>query len=712
MHLALRLPTTARLYPVVQAADAGPTSTLTARLNRRIASYRRRVAEGSRIALLLAWAVATHAPSALSSETVIDLASYPDAFRIQANAIGDSFSAFLDSCDINGDGIQDLLVSASEAAGPADSRPLGGEAYIVYGARKRWSGTTTIGPIHNAIVYGRLAGDNFASHVVCGDTNGDRFDDLIVGAYSADSASGQRVDSGQVHLILGGPNLPAVIDLASAPHTTIWGAAAGYTSGRVLAVGDLNGDGLADIVINARNAPGSGGAPANTGRAYVVFGRASWPATIDLASQASVVVYGAEANDRISSSLVVADLDRDGTSELLVGASAASGPPSDGRAAAGDINVFRGRAVWPPTIDLKFSSPDTLIYGADPFDGYGGARAVRVGDLDADGSADVLLGAPGADGVSNTALSTGEGRVAEFGAALPPLVDLRAESRLTVYGVRTEDRYGNGVEAADVNGDGIEDLWIDAVPADGPGDARLDAGEARILFGGSGLPAVHDLGVTPADMVIYGGEIQDTLASKHGIDLNDDGLAEITVTTSLSNLIRLTSLWLLSPFDTDGDGFSQLVDNCPLLANPSQNDVDVDGRGDACSLDWDGDLVPDTTDCAPADVRGGPPGLASDLRFVDSSFSTLEWATAPFADQYQISRGSITGFASGDYGVCRTASDPDPTDTRFEDAEAPEPGAGFSYLVRGFNDVCKLAGSWGTTSASLERVNTNPERCP
>jgi len=61
-------------------------------------------------------------------------------------------------------------------------------------------------------------------------------------------------------------------------------------------------------------------------------------------------------------------------------------------------------------------------------------------------------------------------------------------------------------------------------------------------------------------------------------------------------LALLRSLW---NSDTDGDGVDDATDNCPLLANPDQADLDTDGQGDVCDSDDDGDGVDDGSDNCP-----------------------------------------------------------------------------------------------------------------
>ena len=104
------------------------------------------------------------------------------------------------------------------------------------------------------------------------------------------------------------------IDLASltaAQGSTIFGADAGDDSGwSVSSAGDVNGDGFDDLLIGAE---GAGGA----GESYVIFGEASLPATIDLASLGSdgVTIFGADARDFSGRSVSSAgDVNGDGLS--------------------------------------------------------------------------------------------------------------------------------------------------------------------------------------------------------------------------------------------------------------------------------------------------------------------------------------------------------------------------------------------------------------
>ena len=58
---------------------------------------------------------------------------------------------------------------------------------------------------------------------------------------------------------------------------------------------------------------------------------------------------------------------------------------------------------------------------------------------------------------------------------------------------------------------------------------------------------------------------------------------------------------LIQACDDDNDGVDDVLDNCPLVANPDQSDLDADGKGDACDPDDDNDGVMDESDAFPFD---------------------------------------------------------------------------------------------------------------
>ncbi len=568
------------------------------------------------IRLVIAAVTAVLTP-VLAAPLEIDLLTAADAVRIDGEEIGDWTGIRVAACDVNGDGVDDLVVGAYRADGPDNMRGAAGEVYVLYGRHGGWSGLLEIGAEHDVHIFGQETFDSLGWGVACGDVNGDSFGDLILGASMADSLGNSRSTAGQVHVVLGGSALPATIDLLVDPGIVLYGAEEDDNTGLKPMVGDVNGDGLTDILLDAKNASGLMSASKSYGRVYIVFGRENWPGSIDLLIGSDVTIYGGKFGDFLGENLESADLDGDGIDDVLIVASEADGA-NDARDQAGDIYAFRGRPVWPGVIDLATESADMLVYGADVGDRAGDVLGLQVGDVDHDGVPEMEIGIRRGDGRENTADFTGELRRYEPGAVWPPEVDLATEYDSIIFGADAGDQYAAWVRVGEIDGDGIEDLVCGSARADGPGESRNEAGEITVVFGSAAFPPDVDLAFDEEDVIIYGAQASDVTYVSALADMNGDGLDEIVASASVDHASRLPSLWLISPVDTDEDGLTNLPDNCALIFNPAQGDADGDLVGDACDncpqlanvdqTDSDLDGVGDPCDQCP----GQPGGDASD----------------------------------------------------------------------------------------------------
>jgi hypothetical protein len=616
------------------------------------------------------------------------------------------------SCDVNGDSILDLVLGVPRADGVNASRPSCGETYVVLGKRGRWAGNFSISDLASTRIIGQQELHAWGSGVACADIDGDGFADIAAGAPASASLNNSRAQAGQAHIIFGSASLPPVIDLAQPFGTVVYGAESPDGLGDELTTGDINGDGTQDLIIDAAHATFFPTSKAQAGKIHVLFGRSTWPSSIDLRTGSDVVIHGITTNDTFGAQLSSGDLDLDGTDELIVDAPG-SDRPGTTRLSSGSVYIWRGRATWPPFVSLASAQPDTLIYGADAGDQFGRA-SMHVADWDQDGSPDLLLGGPYADGPTETVSSSGEIRSVESGSSWPAIVDLRTTFSRVLYGVDPDDDWCNRFQVGDVNGDRIPDVTCGAPDAGGPGETRWHSGEAATVLGRVGLRIDLRLANGDYDIYIYGADQQDAISvSRYGTDVNDDGLAEISIRANSDVPGRLSQTVLVSPFDIDNDGFSQLADNCPLVHNPDQLDANADLRGDACALDWDGDSINDGADCAANDRRAGTPPDVSPLALTTNALAqaVLTWPLQPSAERYETSRGSISQLASGSYGQCKTASDPDPSDGQFIDGDLPAAGSSYFYLVQGVDTGCGGPGSLGKDAAGNERVNLDPERC-
>ena len=132
--------------------------------------------------------------------------------------------------------------------------------------------------------------------------------------------------------------------------------------------------------------------------------------------------------------------------------------------------------------------------------------------------------------------------------------------------------------------------------------------------------------------------------------------------------------WAFGPADLDGDSALDSIDNCLSTPNPTQDDSDSDGAGDAC-------------DCAPGDPTTRPPDETTNLRFADKT--TLVWDEDPLAQSYSVYRGSIEFlqaheiYTQASFAVPGAVQFCDLPDATFVDDTPPE--STFFYLVTGTN---------------------------
>ena len=243
--------------------------------------------------------------------------------------------------DLDADGHDDLAIGVPSAS--PSGKVGAGSAYVVLGranAARLTAIPASLDGTDGFRLDGKDANDHLASAIAAaGDINGDGIDDLIVGAPTA--SPGARPLAGSVYVVFGRESgFAATVSLAMLDGRDgfrIDGELAGDALGwSVGTAGDVNGDGLADLVI------GTGAEAANHG--YVIFGRErAFPATFVLSrldGRNGFRIEGANASSILSQVGSAGDINGDGLDDALV---ETCSPDSDGRHSASDHYVVFGR---------------------------------------------------------------------------------------------------------------------------------------------------------------------------------------------------------------------------------------------------------------------------------------------------------------------------------------------------------------------------------
>lgn len=338
-----------------------------------------------------------------------------------------------------------------------------------------------------------------------GDINGDGVSDFVVAAPG--SGAGPIV----VYVVFGGQRLTGV-DLSGADWRgfRIIGHEGLGARVRVATAGDVNSDGLADVLVGAPRA--TTGDRDEAGAAFVVYGKAD-AAPVELAGLGTrgVTLIGAQGSPRdglsgdgLGASVAGAgDVNGDGRDDFVLTSPSASDPyPAE-------VHVVLGGAL-PSSIDMRsFEGLGWQMFNPESSLGaVGGA-----GDFNGDGLADVMVGEPRANLAGRVSVVFGSQAAEDVDLAAPGERGIRIEAAPDFSGPggvpRATDLGLSLASAGDFNADGFSDVVVGA-----PGSYR-GAGAAYVVYG-----RVGDADVDVASLGARGFEVQGILASRddHGPD--------------------------------------------------------------------------------------------------------------------------------------------------------------------------------------------------
>jgi len=391
----------------------------------------------------------------------------PDAEEICGDGVDNDCSADTSECELSGEvalGTAHTIVTGNEGdqlGGPV--RGLGewnGNMAFAASARGDNTAGDGAGAVHvfNAVenagmttsnaqttYTGAVAGSGlFAVWPAGGDLTGDGNDDLILSS---------RVDEAVYIHPYGGTGT-----IAADSGVTVTGTAGNVDFGVLARVGDLDGDGFADLVVNAQKDD------SKTGATWVFRGPiASDGNDVDLGTKLS----GGAVDDQAAGLAGIGDIDGDGLPDFAVGSPFADGLGTDSGAVYIVTNDGGADA------GLADVAAATLWGGDGDQAGWGIAGA---GDHDGDGLDDVLIGVQRDDATTDNGNEGAVYLVTDVGTGTG---DLETVAAVRMLGDAVDDRISNSA-SGDANGDGNPDVFIGTRLND---EGGTDAGSAYLFYG-------------------------------------------------------------------------------------------------------------------------------------------------------------------------------------------------------------------------------------
>ncbi len=397
-----------------------------------------------------------------------------DGFVIYGVSTGDTLGIASSAAgDINGDGVDDLIISAIFS--DVGVKRSAGTSYVVFGHAGQFAPVLELSDLDGSNGFSMPGttsrGISGRSVSAAGDINNDGFDDLIIGGPDADP--GGIIDAGTSYVVFGhSGNFQAQVPLEKldgkngfAMHGFKDDGRAGFS---VSGAGDVNGDDIDDVIIGAPtlNFAQVGEPGVGTGNTYVVFGHeGNFPTSLELSAldgSNGFTIPGFSLKDVLGRSVSAAgDINNDGIDDVIIGA--AGGDPV-GRPEAGQSFVIFGKtSPFAPGLDVSTLDGNNgfTINGRVENDNSG-FKVSGVGDVNGDGIDDLLVTALAADPDGKTDAGQAYiifGHAGSFSATFE-LTSLDGNNGFVLNGA-VGDVTGNTARGTgDINGDGVNDLIL------------------------------------------------------------------------------------------------------------------------------------------------------------------------------------------------------------------------------------------------------------
>lgn len=464
-----------------------------------------------------------------------------NGFTINGASVGDLLGISVsDAGDINGDGIDDLIIGAPN--GDPNGNSNAGETYIVFGKDTDFNSSLNVSSLNGAngfVIEGINSGDWSGESVSgAGDINEDGIDDLIIGATGVGS-----VNAGATYVVFGrNTSFSPTLNLSSLNGNNGFVLEGidpfDYSGFSVSDAGDINGDNIDDLIIGAVYADGNDFD--NRGESYVVFGKnTGFTSSLDLSTLDGTNGFILSGSNSSSGSSVsgAGDVNGDGIDDIIVFSNTnLSGTGNTG----GGFVVFGRTTGFSANVDLSSldSTNSLLIDGISP-NGLAELYSVSgAGDVNNDAIDDVIvgygLGDPNGEPFNNAGQSfVVFGRDGGFASGID-LSTLDGTNGFVINGINNNDQSGASVSGAgDVNGDGIDDIIVGARLAES-NLLNSTAGQSYIIFGRDGgfAPSLNSSSLDGTNGFVFngisGGDLSGRSVSGAG-DVNNDGIDDIII---------------------------------------------------------------------------------------------------------------------------------------------------------------------------------------
>ena len=382
----------------------------------------------------------------------------------------DRFGSAMSVGDINSDGQADLLIGAPESG--LDSRFRAGAAFGFFGPID-----SSVTDSSQAVI--KFNGFDFTagigSAVLIQDINDDGVSDLVISSQEM-AVDDTRHESGVVYAVLGpgGPTGQTAVDIRERTGFHIFGAHRNYNSGKGLAAGDLNNDGVLDLAIGT-----PGGYELRRGGVEILFGPFDG-SDIDLRDETDGLLLGSTGDhsstvkgDGAGASVAIGDISGDGIDDLIVNARSADVGDIDN---AGETYILFGPL---DTLEGELKTlADVTLQGDAERDSVS-EGSLAIDDLNGDGTNDLVIGSSQSDASGNR--SAGKVLVIQ-GPIQAGTYNLEASAQVVIEGGKALEGLGSAVGIGDFNGDGVSDLAYSAAFGD-PDEDRENAGITFLMFG-------------------------------------------------------------------------------------------------------------------------------------------------------------------------------------------------------------------------------------